>query len=118
MSRFLGSDLEYKKAIIARFSCVLPRGYNSSDFTSLRWKKRANANIAKLNKWRKATVDVSRVGFSSLAPSLSGGGDPDIPVKEHCEKNVYIQSPDAPFVVHHYVGTYEEFSSCQSLSAL
>jgi hypothetical protein len=86
-----------------------PEGYNSSDFNSLRWRKRANSKAGKLNRLGKAAMDVSRVDLSMLAPSPREG-NPHIPVKKLCEKNVYIESPNAPFIVHHYVGTYEQFS--------
>jgi hypothetical protein len=81
---------------------------NGSDLLTLRWTWHGNLHDTKINKAGKALVDVSRIPMTSFDLDHS---DPHRPVRDYCsESGLWIENVDSPLVVHHYVGTYEQWA--------
>jgi hypothetical protein len=84
-----------------------PGGLNGTDFVSVRYRYRVVWHNMTLNRLGKAMVDVSRVPLGMLQHGPHNG-DPHQPVIRLCTDR-YRKSPVSPFVLHHYVGTFDQF---------
>jgi len=97
-----GSKESPRKAV----SKDVPQGFNGSAFLTMRFRKHAPLNSFKHNRLPKSIIDVSRVDVPDLVVN-----DPHRPLLKYC-RNVtsHIKVKDSPFVVRHYVGTWEQFT--------
>ncbi|KAL3909088.1 MAG: hypothetical protein SGILL_008230 [Bacillariaceae sp.] len=85
----------------------IPTGldFKDSDFLTLQWKWRSPLIARKYNKLPKSMIDVSAIDSFDRQDT-----DMHRPVRSACPRqNLYIQNYDSPWVVHHYVGTREQF---------
>ena len=97
-----------KESTDDEISKLVPSGFNATDFLTLRWRWHGDRQNTKLNQAGKTMIDVSRVNLHQLSPIDI---DPHRPVRAFCKENdMWIQNEQAPFVVHHYIGTYEQWS--------
>lgn len=79
---------------------------NVSDFMSLRWRWHAGHDH-KLNKAGKSLLDLSRVSRDLLEMKNVNAHRP---IKQLCTENdMWIKVEDSPIVLHHYVGTSEQW---------
>jgi hypothetical protein len=80
---------------------------NASNLLTLRWKWRAALN-SKYNKAGKTLIDLSRV--SSAKAFRVSKTDVHRPVKTLCEVDgMWTPNADSPLVVHHYIGSYDQW---------
>jgi hypothetical protein len=106
---------------------VSPLGWNVTDFMTLRWRwhggnadtggsrtpshvnqSAATTTISTKQRAGKAMIDVSRVDSSFLNVIQV---NPHRPIKAICSiENMWISTQDALFVIHHYIGTYSQWS--------
>lgn len=88
----------------------IPWGFNPLDFQTLRWRWHAGRSKKSVNKISKALMDVSRVDSSLFIPTEQVMVH--LPVKEHCrgEEDLWILNTNSLLVVHHYGGTWEQWS--------
>jgi Glycosyl transferase family 2 len=88
---------------------LLPN-FNASHLATLRWRKHTAPANYKLNRVSKAIVDLSRVDWRNLEPDYNSDGI-HRPVNEHCDYGkLYIRSDQQLVLIHHYLGTWEQFS--------
>ena len=88
---------------------LLPN-FNASHLATLRWQKHTAPENHKQNRVSKAIVDLSRVDWRNLqlVDSIDGVHRP---VDEHCDfDKLNIQSDQQLILIHHYLGTWEQFS--------
>jgi hypothetical protein len=85
----------------------VPVGFNASSFQTLRWRKHASNENGSANKISKTMIDLSRVAWKDLKPVDSVHR----PIKSICgQRGLYIRMADQVFAIHHYLGTWEQFS--------
>jgi hypothetical protein len=78
----------------------------AEQFLTLRWKYRAPLQSRYHNRMPKSMVDVSRIASYSRQET-----DAHRPVRSHCpRRNLYTLNRDSPLVIHHYIGSYEQFT--------
>jgi len=96
----------------AEFQKNVPYGFDASYFQTLRWRWHGGRTNKKLNKISKSIIDVSRVDPSLFVPTEQVMVH--IPVKEYCNggdiHHLWIPNVMSPLVVHHYAGTWEQWS--------
>lgn len=81
--------------------------FNSTNFLTLRFLGHAAPDSYTINKISKVMVDLRRVSWEELAPVESI----HMPIKDLCKRRrLYIRSYDQVFVIHHYLGTWEQYS--------
>ena len=81
-------------------------GLNGSDFLTLRYRWTKNREHIKPGK---CMVDVSRITAKEFS---HGNHNPHRPVRSRCSKHeVFRKNSLVPFIVGHYKGTFEQFSS-------
>lgn len=77
---------------------------NASHFTTLRFRNHAALDDFETNKMGKGILDLSRI------PSLFDIQDPHRLVWEYCpESGLKTRNEDSPLVIHHYLGTWEQY---------
>ena len=91
---------------------------NSTDFMSLRWKLHGGGSSSSsstttttttLNKAGKAMIDISRVSSKLI---YFDNINTHRPIKTICTNDIrhmWLPIKESPFVVHHYIGTQEQF---------
>lgn len=80
--------------------------FNASTFQTLRFRKHANRADLSMNKISKAMVDVSRISEEVMVVE-----NLHRPIKAVCPKeHLYIKVADSFYVLHHYLGTWEQFN--------
>jgi hypothetical protein len=86
----------------------VPDGFHASEFLTFRRRYTPNPQDTKTNRAGKAMMDVSRVDPHELLPDNI---NPHVPLKSVCGKDsLWIKNKNALFVVHHYVGTLEQWT--------
>lgn len=81
---------------------------NASELLTLRWIWHGPLHDIQVNKAGKALVDVAKIPFTSFEIEQS---DPHRPVRDYCSQDgVWIKNVNSPLVVHHYVGTFQQWS--------
>jgi hypothetical protein len=81
-------------------------GLADHDFVTLRWKWHGPLGSRKANRLPKSMVDVSTI----VGPFDRQDTDAHRPVRSACpRRNLYTSNADSPLVVHHYVGSREQF---------
>jgi hypothetical protein len=84
----------------------VPDGFSGSNFLTLRWRHHASPGDYKHNKISKTLIDLSRVGRTQLKPVTSIHR----PIRELCgRRRLYILPRDQVFVIHHYLGSKEQY---------
>jgi hypothetical protein len=82
-------------------------GLNTSHFATMRWRVHADALNYPMNRISKVIVDVSRVEEHFLTPVSSIHR----PVEHYCKKRrLHIRTTEQRLVIHHYLGTWEQYS--------
>jgi hypothetical protein len=89
---------------------VVPYGFDASNFQTLRWRWHAGRSQKKINKISKSILDVSRVDSSLFVPTQQVMVH--LPIKDYCrgEDHLWALNANSLFVVHHYGGTWEQWS--------
>ena len=88
-------------------SLASPSWFNRTDFLTLRFFRHAAPDSYILNKISKVMVDLRRVSWKELAPVESI----HMPIKNLCKRRrLHIRSYNQVFVIHHYLGTWEQYS--------
>lgn len=81
--------------------------FNRTNFLTLRFLGHAAPDSYTINKISKVMVDLRRVSWQELAPVESI----HMPIRDLCKRRrLYIRSYDQVFVIHHYLGTWEQYS--------
>jgi len=84
----------------------VPAGFNASTFTTLRHRKHAQPKVSNINKTGKVIVDVSR-----LNPQRIIVKNPHRPLWAYCPRSeLFTEIMDNLFVIHHYAGTWEQYT--------
>jgi hypothetical protein len=84
----------------------VPSGFNGSAFQTLHCRNHALPKIADINKTGKTIIDVSRIDRKKILVM-----NPHRPLWHYCpESELYTEIKDNLFVVHHYAGTWEQYS--------
>jgi hypothetical protein len=79
--------------------------FKDSDFLTLQWKWRGPLNSRKVNKLPKSILDVSAIDFFDRQDT-----DAHRPSRSSCPRgNLYTRVHASPLVIHHYVGSEEQF---------
>jgi hypothetical protein len=90
-----------------KFDRDIPPAFNASTFATLRWRYRSNADNRALNRVSKVLLDLQRVSWDKLVPVDSIHR----PVRSLCgHRRLYIQATEQVLVVHHYLGSWEQYS--------
>jgi hypothetical protein len=98
-----------KESSLSQDKSMVPTGFNASNFQTLRWRWRAKFENHQSNGYSKAMLDVSRIKRKFLRRNLDH--NPHRPVKKMCPRlNMYMKKVNATFLVHHYGGTWEQWS--------
>jgi hypothetical protein len=87
---------------------LVPDGFDASNFLTFNRRYTPNPQDTKTNRAGKAMMDVSQVDpFELQAANVNI----HVPLKSACGKDsLWIQNKNALFVVHHYVGTLEQWT--------
>jgi hypothetical protein len=97
-----------KESTVREVQNSVPDGFNGSEFLTFHRRYTPNPQDVRTNRAGKAMMDVSRVDPEELRPINI---NPHVPLKSVCgQDSQWIQSKKALFVVHHYVGTFEQWS--------
>lgn len=97
-----------KESTLREVQNLVPDGFNASEFLTFNRRYTPNPQDIRTNRAGKAMMDVSRVDPYELQPVNI---NPHVPLKSVCGKDsLWIQNKNALFVVHHYVGTFEQWS--------
>lgn len=84
----------------------VPSGFNASALITLRFRKHALPETYTMNKMGKTIIDVSKLKTSKIIVK-----NPHRPLSDYCpESEVLTKIKDNLFVVHHYAGTWEQYS--------
>lgn len=102
-----------------KVQAMVAPGFDGMDFQSLRWRKYgagelewiqtkldANCGIVR-DIPNKVIIDLGRATLEELS-SDKHSGNPHFPL-DICEENVYSNLGQTPFVLHHYMGTPEQW---------
>jgi len=93
---------------VAHGSLLPEIGVAPTDFMTLRWRWHAG-NDNRLNRAGKALVDLSRIPNGLL---LLDNVNAHRPIKQLCTNDaMWIRIDESPLVLHHYVGTYQQWIS-------
>lgn len=99
-----------KESTSAQVQSQIPWGFDGFQFQTLRWRWHAGRTSKKLNKISKALMDVSRVDSSLFVATEQVMVH--LPIQEYCqgEEDLWILNGQSLLVVHHYGGTWEQWS--------
>jgi hypothetical protein len=102
-----------KESSKAEISNGVPTNYfNPHDFQTLNWRWHAGRGMKAINKISKCILDVSRVHSSLIIPKKQVMVH--MPIRRYCkEEDLGILNARSPLVVHHYGGTWEQWSHRQ-----
>mmetsp|Transcript_2108 Transcript_2108/g.3861 ORF Transcript_2108/g.3861 Transcript_2108/m.3861 type:complete len:583 (+) Transcript_2108:65-1813(+) len=84
----------------------VPKGFNSSDFLTMRWR---HYGAKDYDEVIKSMIDVSRVGWDELHTNPSKSYGVHIPL-DICSDRVRMSLSESILLVSHYAGTWEQFS--------
>jgi hypothetical protein len=109
-----------KESAANKIEQMVPPGFNASSFQTLRWRWHSRLKPSKVNGNVKSVVDLSRVEDASIFKTNPWKVvNPHNPIKSLCLPKVKHQHdiitrnvilPLSPFVVHHYGGTFPQWS--------
>ena len=94
-----------KESSAKQISHNVPHHFNASAFLTLRWRKHASLNNIKMNRVTKAIVDVSQIPIEDMIVE-----NLHHPTRYCSERLVTMRIRASYFVIHHYLGTWEQFS--------
>ena len=97
---------------------VIPPGFHGNDFQTMRWRKFGFRETWVDTHWdtscgavrnipNKVIIDLRRLKLSDLNKT-SQTGNPHQPL-DICPENIYSKISDTPFILHHYMGTPEQW---------
>jgi hypothetical protein len=96
-----------RKESLSRFlNKHVPKGFNSSNFLTLRWR---HYGMQGKNSLIKSMIDVSRVDWDDLHTKPEKKYNVHAPL-EICGKRVEMSLNESDLIVSHYPGTWEQFS--------
>lgn len=84
----------------------VPKGFNSSDFLTLRWRRYGMPGRTDLIK---SMIDVSRVEWDDLRTNAEKKNSAHAPL-EICGDPIRMGPSESKLIVSHYAGTWEQFS--------
>lgn len=98
---------------------MIPAGFDPKNFQTLRWRRYGYETLnyeARFNKTchsrraipNKVLIDLGRLRYQDLGHS-DNTGNPHRPLDSICPSNVYLNRDESPFMVHHYLGTMEQW---------
>jgi hypothetical protein len=88
---------------------VVPPGFSGNDFQTLRWRHHGGRGSKKINKIGKAIIDLSRVDSALFLPTTQVMVH--LPIKQYCNgDDLWLLNVWSPFIMHHYGGTWEQWS--------
>jgi len=89
---------------------VVPWGFDGRQFQTLRWRWHAGRGSKRVNKIAKALIDVSRIDSKFFVATKQVMVH--LPIQEYCrgENDLWIFNGQSLLVVHHYGGTWEQWS--------
>ena len=84
-----------------------PLGLIGFSFQTLRWRWHASENNYNLNRISKTLIDLERVSWDEVQPIDSIHR----PIRSLCgHRKLHIRKSEQALVIHHYLGTYEQYS--------
>ena len=102
---------------------TVPNGFYTAKFQTLRWRRygyehhgmyystKYNGDECEIYIQRrvpnKVIVDLGRLRLQDLY-NINNKGNPHVPL-DICSTNVYFDENESPFIVHHYMGTPEQW---------
>lgn len=99
----------HKESSPSQVQHMVPEGFNGTDFLTLRYRHHAGLTNSEFNKIGKCMVNLSRA-----KPALDfhrSEVSSHRPIKRLCtETNMRIENQEAPFVLHHYTGSWEQWN--------
>jgi hypothetical protein len=84
----------------------VPKGYNSSDFLTMRWR---HYGMRDRNVLIKTMIDVSRVDWDDLHTDPAKRNGVHVPL-DICGDKIRMSLSESKLIVSHYAGTWEQFS--------
>ena len=82
--------------------------FNASQFATLRWLYHAAPQNYNQNRISKTVIDVSRIAQDS---DLRPVDSIHRPLKQYCgRRKLHIRAPDQLLLIHHYLGTWEQYN--------
>jgi hypothetical protein len=100
-----------KESNLSQVESLVPTGFNASHFQTLRWRWRAKFENKESNGNPKAMVDVSRIRRGYLRRNLQHNPHRPVTSEKVCPMlNMFMNKVNATFLVHHYGGTWEQWS--------
>ena len=101
------NDEPYQQQATQTSPLTISAGINVTDFLTLRYAWHAPIDNIKINKIGKTLIDLSRISINSLKVFRT---DVHRPIKGVCgSDNAWISNVDSPLVVHHYIGTKQQW---------
>ena len=102
-----------KESDISVVENMVPRSYSGRDFLTLRWRWHRRARKAHRDGREKTVVDVSKLEDASVFDRPWQNINPHRAIRPLCKTKSRTDQAyvvEAPFVVNHYFGTYEQWS--------
>jgi hypothetical protein len=89
----------------------LPATVNASHYATLRWQIHAKTNNYGMNRISKTIIDLRRISSDELYDNFPIVESIHKPLPMHCtRRKLHIRSTQQIFVIHHYLGTYEQYT--------
>lgn len=89
----------------------IPEMINVSHYATLRWQVHARTNNYGMNRISKTIIDLSRISYTELYNHFPIVESIHKPLPLHCaRRKLHIRSTQQIFIIHHYLGTYEQYT--------
>jgi hypothetical protein len=80
-------------------------------YATLRWQIHARTDNYGMNRISKTIIDLNRVHYDDLYNNFPIVESIHKPIPSYCkQRKLHIRSTEQLFVIHHYLGTYEQYS--------
>ena len=90
---------------------TLPSLMNTSHYATLRWQIHAKTNNYGMNRISKTIIDLDRISSEELYNNFPIVESIHKPLPLHCtRRKLHIRSTQQILVIHHYLGTYEQYT--------
>mmetsp|Transcript_18631 Transcript_18631/g.40344 ORF Transcript_18631/g.40344 Transcript_18631/m.40344 type:complete len:500 (+) Transcript_18631:53-1552(+) len=108
-----------RESSVDKVNHLVPPDFDALHFQTLRWRKYGYNHEVYATKWgvscpirrsipNKVAIDLSRLRLIDI-DRPDNSGNPHRPLAFCSRKNIYLDEQRTPFVVHHYMGTEEQW---------
>ena len=98
---------------------MVPVGFDPKNFQTLRWRKYGYETLKYQTRFEKTCrsrraipnkvlIDLGRIRYQDLNHP-ENTGNPHRPLDSICPADIYLDRHESPLVVHHYLGTMEQW---------